>query len=396
MKLLTIRDYPEQYGAEGHMLRVAVGAAQRGWEVHAAFPQTEGTASMLQTCLAAGIRVHTFDVLYNRSLPRAALKVVRIQRTLHLLKKVRPDVAQITLGWPTEAPGFALACALANVPALVVFQLAPEKVAFPPFLLRACAWAGTRRQQWVAVSEQNFRALRESFQVSDNQLKLIYNGAESEAAENRFCIEKIPLLRREVRSELGVPENSRLLLTTGRLNGQKGHADILAVAGVLLQEFPDIRFVWAGTGEEQEALEKTVREQSLERSVLFLGYRSDVPRLLKASDLFLFPSHFEGGCSSSIREAMVHELPIVASDAGGIPEVVRHHRHGLLFPARDTNALHQTLRHALACPDSMQEMARNARARIQEFSAERMIENYLAAFEEIRQKRPGRPQRLMR
>ena len=96
-------------------------------------------------------------------------------------------------------------------------------------------------------------------------------------------------------------------MTTARLDKQKGHVDLLQIVPRIVDEFPDVIFVWAGDGDERQALETQVQQQNLQRYVRFLGYRADISRLLRASDLFVFPSHLEGGCSAAIREAMAHK-----------------------------------------------------------------------------------------
>jgi glycosyltransferase involved in cell wall biosynthesis len=146
-------------------------------------------------------------------------------------------------------------------------------------------------------------------------------------------------LRQEVRAELDIPFDARMLLTTARLEEQKGHIDLLQIVPRIIDEFPSTIFVWAGDGDERHVLQKEVQKQSLQRHVRLLGYRADVSRLLRASDLFIFPSRFEGGCSAAIREAMVHALPIVCSDAGGITEIVNNGTHALVFPVRDIEGM---------------------------------------------------------
>ena len=96
---------------------------------------------------------------------------------------------------------------------------------------------------------------------------------------------------------------------------------------------------------------------------------------------FYFSLTSRRGMLVAIREAMVNCLPIVCSDAGGIPEMITDGIHGLMFPARDTDALCARLSDAGAHPDKMRSLAARARARIEDFSAERMVENYLTVFE---------------
>ena len=231
---------------------------------------------------------------------------------LRLLKVVRPDVVQITAGWPTQQVWPAgWACALCNVPLLAVFQLASEKVSLPWLHLKLLTWGRGRRQRWMAVSRQNLLALQETFGTGPDELGVLYNGIEVGPGMDVPNEIETKGLRQEVRAELGIPLDARMLLTTARLDEQKGHVDLLQIVPRIIDEFPDVVFVWAGDGDKRQALEKQVQQQNLERHVRFLGYRADIHRLLRASDLFVFPSRFEGGCSAAIREAMVHTLPLM-------------------------------------------------------------------------------------
>lgn len=107
---------------------------------------------------------------------------------------------------------------------------------------------------------------------------------------------------------------------------------------------------------------------------------SDIPKLLKAADLFVFPTHFEGLPFSPI-EAMAHDLPVVASNASSIPEIIENKVHGLLFRKGDSCDLLETLRFALRNPTMMQEMAENAKLRVKDFSEEKMVTKTLELIE---------------
>ncbi|WP_244329404.1 glycosyltransferase family 4 protein [Tolypothrix sp. PCC 7910] len=104
----------------------------------------------------------------------------------------------------------------------------------------------------------------------------------------------------------------------------------------MVEEFADVKFIWIGEGEQHKYLFKKLKECGLEDNVLFLGYRSDISRLLKAADIFVFPTHFEGLPFAPI-EAMAHDPPIVASDASSIPELIEDKVHGLLFSVGNSN-----------------------------------------------------------
>ncbi len=264
---------------------------------------------------------------------------------------------------------------------LAIFQLAPEPIALPQSCLKRLAWARSRRQRWMAVSQHNLLHLQQTFATHQEEIGVLHNGIDirpghRDRPEREF-------LRRDVRSELGVPDDAKLLLTTSRLDQQKGHSDLLKIVPEVIRRFPEVRFVWAGDGSERQRLESEIHQHNLQEHVRLLGYRTDIERLLDASDLFLFPTHFEGGCSSSIREAMVHKIPIVSSDAGGIPEVLVDGSHALLFPVQDMAGMRAKVNEALASPNRMRSLAERARIRIEDFSAERMVQKYLAVLSEL-------------
>jgi len=383
MKLLTICNSTIRYGSENHMLRVACGLARQGVEVHAAFPRVDGTASMVRDCEAAQVSYWPFDLTGQfGSYPKDATVSPCLQMLL-LLNAVRPDVVQFTAAWPTYVWAPAWTCALYNIPLLAVFQCASEVVYLPWLDLKQLAWARRGPQRWMAVSQQNALALQQTFGTRTGEIGILYNGIEIDPATNVPGEAETEALRREVRLELGMPAGARLLMTTARLVPEKGHADLLQIMPRIIDEFPDVGCIWAGDGKERHALETQVERLGLQQHVRVLGYRADIARLLRASDLFVFPSHIEGGCSAAIREAMLHQVPIVCSAAGGITEVVHDGSHALVFPVKDTDAMLAQLSDALRYPAKMRALAERARKRIEEFSSERMVDDYLAVLREL-------------
>lgn len=134
--------------------------------------------------------------------------------------------------------------------------------------------------------------------------------------------------RTAVRHELGVSENTILVLMVGRLLAAKGVDDFLAVAR-MLRASGSFRFCIAGDGPDKERLTTIINRTGLKECVALLGQRSDMPDLLHAADVFVLPSISEG-LPLSILEAMSAGLAVVATRVGGIPELVEHDVTGLL------------------------------------------------------------------
>jgi glycosyltransferase involved in cell wall biosynthesis len=172
------------------------------------------------------------------------------------------------------------------------------------------------------------------------------------------------------------------VLTTGRLHGQKGYEDLLAVLPAVVASRPNAYFIWAGDGHERGELESRIRANALDGRVRMLGRRDDVPRLLHASDLFVLPSRFEGH-PFALLEAMAAGLPAVASDAGGAPEIMRDGVDGLIHRRGDVDDLARQLVYALDHPDEMASFANSARRRVRAFSDERMVSETLSLLREL-------------
>ncbi len=139
-------------------------------------------------------------------------------------------------------------------------------------------------------------------------------------------------------SELELSGDEPIVLNVGSLSKEKSQEDILSVAQNVLREIPDARFFIAGEGRLRQRLEKRARELGVESAVHLLGFRTDIPELMKISRLFIFPSKSEG-LGTSVLQALAAGLPVVASDAGGISEVVEDGRTGFLVGVHDVTSM---------------------------------------------------------
>jgi glycosyltransferase involved in cell wall biosynthesis len=141
--------------------------------------------------------------------------------------------------------------------------------------------------------------------------------------------------------------------------------------------------VIAGDGPLRESLEAQIARLGIGDRVKLLGYRSDVPNLLRTLDLFVLSS-CEEGLGTSVLDAMVCRVPVVATVAGGIPEMVTVGETGSLVPSRDPEALAAGIIEALTCRDLAEARARRAEALVRErFSVDRMVEGNLRVYEEL-------------
>lgn len=378
MKLLVVCPTVDHGGAERYAVTIAVAGCRRGWTVRAAVPYVDGTRQLVADFRAAG--VPTADLTPAGPGPRGRRLTAGVRRFARLLRGLAPDVVHLTLTWPSAGFPELLTCALLGVPTVVVFQLVPDE----PDLGRRVPlyrWARRRRQAWVAVSEHGRRVLARSFGVPVEELRHVYNGISSESR------------RREdgaapTRRALGLPPESVVALAVGRLDPQKGHADLVNASFRLREDHPELRVLIAGQGGEYERLAELVRTHRLDGRVRLLGQVANVPDLMRAADLFVFPSHFEG-TPFAMLEAMALGTPVIAARFGGAEEVIEADTGGLLVPVGDPEALASALDWAITHAPEMREMAAESRRRVDRFSERAMVDRTLALLSETARMHPG-------
>jgi glycosyltransferase involved in cell wall biosynthesis len=386
MRLLITLPSCDRGGVEEYALTMAIAAVEEKWSVDVAFPQTKETTSLIEDFTKNGVHYHPLQLYVADTglLERSSKALLRLTQAISLLHQIKPDAVLINLASPVQSLDIIVACGLFKIPTVVVFHSIAFRFDFNSYKLRLYAWARARNQQWIAVSENNRRLVCESFQIPQEQMLCIYNGVKLPATSVNWNDPGITQLRQEVRQELGLSNHSRLVLTVGRLDLEKGYGDLIPIIPQIRQKFPEVRFIWVGDGQDREYLINQVSEYGVQEQVLFLGYRRDVPRLLKAADLFVFPTHYEGS-PFALLEAMAYHLPIVASDADAIVELVEHQLHCLIFRTsdgtpsrlRDRHDLQETLIWALSHPHQMQQFAENAQLHVQDFSEAKMCEKTL-------------------
>lgn len=156
--------------------------------------------------------------------------------------------------------------------------------------------------------------------------------------------------RNRVRDSLGIGFSDYVVGFTGRLSEQKGlHVLVEAFAGIH-KSFPETKLLLVGDGSLRGLLEDQATRLCVQDSVIITGFRSDIPQLLAAMDLFVMTSLWEG-LSRSLAEAMYANLPVVATDVGGTSDAIRNGETGWLIPPNDVEATSNAIREAIQHPN---------------------------------------------
>ncbi len=186
--------------------------------------------------------------------------------------------------------------------------------------------------------------------------------------------------RARVRAELGLAPDAYAFACVARLEPVKRHGDLLAAFARLTD--PAARLLLVGGGSQLEPLKAEAGRLGISARVSFLGERSDIERLLQASDAFVLCSETEGS-SNAVLEAMACGLPVVASAVGGNPEAVDHGRSGLLVAAHAPEQLAAAMQELLDDRKRSAAFGRAGRIRVAtEFSIAAMVAKYDALYRE--------------
>ncbi|MCH7959132.1 MAG: glycosyltransferase [Candidatus Hydrogenedentes bacterium] len=226
--------------------------------------------------------------------------------------------------------------------------------------------------QYIAISKPVADVLLK-FGVPESKIAIVHSGIDPERLE-------VPALSR---AELEIPDDALLLGNVAALVGHKDQATLIAAMPEVLAAVPKAYLLIAGEGDKRVELENQIRELGLKDRVRLLGYRDDVPNLLRTFDMFVMSSR-EEGLGTSILDAMSCELPVVATAAGGIPDVVTNETTGLLVPTETPGALAAAIVRLAEDPPLASRLATQARRRVLErFTATRMAEGNLRVYETL-------------
>ncbi len=235
-------------------------------------------------------------------------------------------------------------------------------------------WALRSLDAAIACSYFTQRDWEAHFPVPKGRMVTVQNGIDLTRAERTRS-------REEAKTSLGFGAEELLIGCVANLHPYKGHPHLIEAFRKLKTVQPKARLLLAGTG----ALESTLRDQArdLEASVSFLGYCSDVRAILEAMDVYVQPSVVEA-LGLAVLEASGMGLPVIASDVGGLPEVVRHDETGLLVKPGDPEALASALAELAFDPTRREHYgcagAEMVRSR---FTRERMASETCAVYERL-------------
>jgi len=292
-------------------------------------------------------------------------------RLSRVVKRLRPDIVHAHDAHGTALASLALSMATSTrAPALIVSR----RVDFHLRRNSFSRWKHGRVDCFIAASEA-IRAMLMADGVPPERVETVHEGIDLEH------VQAAPLVN--IHEAFWLPHHAPVVGHVGALVAHKGQRHLVEAAHLVVQQIPDARFLILGEGELREPLERQIREYHLEKHVLMPGFRTDVLGCIKAFDLFVMSSLTEG-LGTSILDAMACSRAVVATRAGGIPEIVENGVTGTLVEPHDHAALAREIVRLLRDEGSRQRMGEAGRARVARlFTVERMVAGTAAVYARV-------------
>lgn len=217
----------------------------------------------------------------------------------------------------------------------------------------------------IAVSDAAKRDILRYDRIPASKVVTILNGIE-------LARSRSPLSKTQARDKLDIAHDKLVLVSVGRLVEQKGHSFLLQAVAHLRQAWPQIHLLLVGDGVQHRRLEALAETLQIQQHVTFLGTRTDVADILKAADVYVMPSLWEG-LALALLEGMAAGLPILATRVGGAPDVLESDMYGLLVEPGHALLLAQKLASLLSNPEQMRTLSIAATQRANDFDATKMV-----------------------
>ena len=311
--------------------------------------------------------------------PKTEMDLTAGWRFARLLKKLAPDVihahdphgvAMASLALSLGASSSTKSGSTARVPALI----ASRRVDFHLKGNSFSRWKYRQVDCFIAASEA-IRQMLVADGVPADRTVTVHEGIDVD-----HVLAAPPV---NVHEAFWLPHHAPVVGNVAALVPHKGQRYLIDAAHLVVQQIPDARFIILGEGELREHLEHQVKEHHLEKHVLLPGFRTDVLGCIKGFDLFVMSSVTEG-LGTSLLDAMACARPIVATRAGGIPEIVEDEVNGVLVPPRDAHALADAIIRLLKDEGTRQRMGDAGLARVRErFTVDRMVAETAGVYERV-------------
>jgi len=289
-----------------------------------------------------------------------------------IIKKEDIDIVH-SRGWGTYVEGIVAAKLLCRK-IKFIFSFHGKTVGelqhIPERRLRAQKMMSVFTDIILTLSDQMARDYASMVNVAREKIGFIYNGVDTDI----FTSDKSG--QNKLKREFNIGKEAFVIGFVGRVDPVKDLKTLLDAAYLVKQNMKNIKIVIAGEGSEKKALEDYAVKKGIGNHVIFTGQRNDIPDLLNMMEIYVQPSLYEG-MSNTIMEAMACRCAIIATNAGGNPELIEHDKDGILFKPGNAKDLSSYIIRLHNDPLKRNSLAERAYEKAKEqFSLESMVRNY--------------------
>lgn len=185
-----------------------------------------------------------------------------------------------------------------------------------------------------------------------------------------------------LKKEFNVPDGHLIIGNVAALAPHKDYRTFVATAKILLEQGLKARFFAIGEGPSRHEIEAFVKSEGMEGHVVLTGFLDNIPQVLKELDLFLISSETEG-LGTSVLDALASGVPVVATKAGGIPEIIRHGENGLLADVKDPQGLAGQVCQLIQDKGLKERIIEHGKRTARKFSKENMARQTLAVYRDV-------------
>jgi N-acetyl-alpha-D-glucosaminyl L-malate synthase BshA len=245
-----------------------------------------------------------------------------------------------------------------------------------PFYKKAVQFSINHSEYVTAVSQSLKEDTERLFDITSN-IQVIPNFID----RDKINFKNVPCEKGQI-----APDDQLIITHISNFRPLKRILDILKTFKKVSEKL-NVKLLMVGDGPEKERAMRYCRAQSMEDSVLFLGRSNQIDEILCFSDLFLLPSEQESFGLAAL-EAMVHGVPVVCSDVGGLPEVIEEGVSGYLCPLGDVDAMANRAIHILEDPERHKRFKRQAYESSKKFDIDKVITHYESLYQKAKENNP--------
>lgn len=370
--ILLYTDTNDIGGAEEHMFLLAKYLNKENYKVFLACPYAKSLELWVKKFLEEKIPVIQLKVFHKHD-PRHLLKLKKI------IKNFKINLMHAHVWNPASCRYAYLAAKFAKIPLIITehdpFKLSPLRNWIKKLLNKNAL-------KILAISEANKKLLENLYPHLRNRLQVVHNGIDATWFMSQllgFTAKERENYRTNV---FNATVGTKVIISVGELHPRKGHEYLIRAMEIVTKNIPQVKLFIAGEGNLRSRLLKIIKKLKLEEKVTLLGKRSDIPQLLASSDLFILPSLNEA-FGLVLLEAMCASLPIIATKAGGVPDIIKNNENGVLVEPKDVKSLAYAIIRILKNKELSDKLKNRAHRSIGKFDIKHMVQKIENIYNEV-------------